>query len=54
MYAEPKVRETGHTHGEHGSHTEVEEGRIKGDFLQFICLDDGVIYKELEITREVK
>lgn len=55
-----------HTHGEHGSHTETtgtERRYIKEDeggywkdanYLQFICLDDGVIYKELEITREVK
>ena len=48
-----------HTHGEHGSHTEVdvrwsEKHSEPIKILQLICLDDGVIYKELEITREVK
>jgi hypothetical protein len=48
----PKV--TPHTHGEHESHTRVEFTERYRGFVQFICLDDGVIYKELEITREGK
>ena len=54
MYTEKTDIVFPHVHGLNGSHTEIEEGRIKGDFLKFICLDDGVIYKELEIIREVK
>ena len=48
------VHHAPHTHGEHGSHARVEFTARYGGFIQFICLDDGVIYKELEITREVK
>lgn len=66
---EREDNEAPHTHGEHGSHTEtiakktgikdsrhdeITEDMLYTDFIQFICLDDGVIYKELEITREVK
>ena len=40
-----------HTHGEHGSHTELD---VYSGLLQFICLDDGVIYEEIEITRDIK
>ena len=52
-------KDTPHTHGKNGSHTETyanwsEKHGEPVKILQFICLDDGVIYKEIEITREVK